>query len=131
MAHDSIRDTALVHTLADVLGDVSDLVQKEIRLARAELAEKVTSGMQASLWMVVAGFLGLVAALLVIEAIVFALASLGLALYWACLLVAAVLAAGGAGAFAYGRSAVRQMLVPARGIRQINEDIRTAKEQLS
>jgi hypothetical protein len=131
MAHDSMRDTALVHTLADVLGDVSDLVQKEIRLARAELAEKVTSGMQASLWMVVAGFLGLVAALLVIEAIVFALASLGLALYWACLLVAAVLAAGGTGAFAYGRSAVRQMLVPARGIRQINKDIRTAKEQLS
>jgi hypothetical protein len=131
MAHDSIRNSALVRTVGDVLGDVSDLVQKEIRLARAEFAAKLTSGVEASLWMVVAALLGLVAALLVIEAIVFALASFGLAIYWACLLVAAVLAGGGAAAFAYGRSAAREMLVPARGIRQINEDIRTAKEQLS
>jgi putative superfamily III holin-X len=131
MAHDSIRNTTLVHTLADVLGDVSDLVQKEIRLARAEIAAKLMSGVQASPWMAAAGLLSFVAALLVIEAIVFALASFGLALYWACLVVAAVLAGGGAAAFAYGRSAAREMLVPARGIRQINEDIRTAKEQLS
>ena len=69
----------------DVLGDLSDLVQKEIRLARAEFTAKMTSGVQAGLWMIVAALLGLVATLLVIEAIVFALASFGLAIYWACL----------------------------------------------
>ena len=131
MAPEAIRNSTLVRTLGDVLGDLSDLVQKEIRLARAELTAKAASGVTASLWMVVAAVLGFVAALLVIEAIVFALASFGLALYWACLLVAVVLAGCGAVAFAYGRSAAHRMLVPSRGIRQINEDIRTAKEQLS
>ena len=103
MAHDAIRNSTLARTLADVLGDVSDLVQKEIRLARAEFTAKIGNGVQAGLWMIVAALLGFVAALLVIEAMVFALASFGIALYWACLLVAGVLALCGAAAFAYGR----------------------------
>jgi hypothetical protein len=131
MAHDALRNSTLARTLADVLGDLSDLVQKETRLARAEFTGKITSGVQAGLWMMVAALLGLVAALLVIEAVVFALASFGLALYWACLLVAGVLGGCGTAAFAYGRFAGREILVPSRGIRQINEDIRTAKEQLT
>jgi Putative Actinobacterial Holin-X, holin superfamily III len=131
MAYDAIRNSTLTRTLADVLGDLSDLVQKEIRLARAEFTAKITSGVRSSLWMMVAALLGLVAALLVIEAIVFALASFGLALYWACLLVAGVLGGCGAAAFAYGRSAAREILMPIRGVRQISEDIKTAKEQLT
>jgi hypothetical protein len=131
MAHDAIRNSTLARTLADVLGDVSDLVQKEIRLARAEFTAKIGNGVQAGLWMIVAALLGFVAALLVIEAMVFALASFGIALYWACLLVAGVLALCGAAAFAYGRSTAHEILVPLRGTRQINEDIKTIKEQLS
>ena len=131
MAHDAIRNSTLVRTVGDVLGDLSDLVQKEIRLARAEFTAKMTSGVQAGLWMLVAALLGFVASLLVIEAIVFALASFGLAIYWACLLVAGVLAVSGAAAFAYGRSAANEMLVPMRGAGQINEDIRTIREQLT
>ena len=131
MAHDAIRNSTLVRTVGDVLSDLSDLVQKEIRLARAEFAAKMTSGVHAGLWMLVAAVLGLVATLLVIEAIVFALASFGLAIYWACLLVAGVLAGCGAAAFAYGRSAAHEILVPMRGARQINEDISTIKEQLT
>ena len=131
MAHDAIRNSTLARTLADVLGDVSDLVQKEIRLARAEFTAKIGNGVQAGLWMIVAALLGFVAALLVIEAMVFALASFGIALYWACLLVAGVLALCGAVAFAYGRSTAHEILVPLRGTRQINEDIKTIKEQLS
>ena len=131
MAHDAIRNSTLVRTVGDVLGDLSDLVQKEIRLARAEATAKMTSGVRAGLWMMVAALLGLVASLLVIEAIVFALASFGLAIYWACLLVAGVLAGCGVAAFAYGRSAANEMLVPMRGAAQINEDIRTIKEQLT
>jgi cobalamin synthase len=56
----------------------------------------------------VAGVLGVVAVLLVVEAAVFALASFGLALHWSCLLVAAVLAASGAAAFYHGRSVTRR-----------------------
>jgi len=131
MAHDAIGNSTLARTLANVLADLSDLVQKEVRLARAEFTAKVTNGVQAGLWMIVAALLGFVAALLVIEAIVFALASFGLALYWACLLVAAMLVGCGAAAFAYGRSVAHEVLVPLRGTRQINEDIRTIKEQLT
>ena len=130
MAHDAIRNSTLARTLAEVLGDVSDLVQKEIRLARAEFTAKIGNGVQAGLWMIVAALLGFVAALLVIEAMVFALASFGIALHWACLLVAGVLVLCGVAAFAYGRSTAHEILVPMRGTRQINEDIKTIKEQL-
>ena len=81
--------------------------------------------------MVAAGFLGLIAALLVVEAAVFALASLGLELHWACLLVAAVLAAAGAAAFYHGRSVAETELLPTRTVRQVTQDIKTAKEQLT
>jgi hypothetical protein len=131
MAHDAIPNSTLVRTVGDVLGDLSDLVQKEIRLARAEFTAKMATGVQAGLWMLVAALLGFVAALLVVEAIVFALASFGMALYWACLLVAGMLAGCGVAAFAYGRFSAREMLLPIRGVRQVNEDIRTVKEQIT
>ena len=73
----------------------------------------------------------LIAALLVVEAAVFALASLGLELHWACLLVAAVLAAAGAAAFYHGRSVAETELLPTRTVRQVTQDIKTAKEQLT
>jgi hypothetical protein len=120
-----------MQSLTDLLAHLSDLVQKEIRLAKAEVTEKITSQVQASIWMVAAAFLGLVAALLVVEAAVFALASFGLALYWSCLLVAAVLAAGGAAAFYHGRSIAEQGLLPTRTAKQVTKDIQTAKEQLT
>jgi hypothetical protein len=131
MAHDSLRNSGLMQSLTDLLADLSDLVQKEIRLAKAEVTEKITSQVQASIWMVAAAFLGLVAALLVVEAAVFAIASFGLALYWSCLLVAAVLAAGGAAAFYHGRSIAEQGLLPTRTAKQVTKDIQTAKEQLT
>jgi putative superfamily III holin-X len=60
MPFDGIRNSALVRTLADVLDDLPDLFQKEIRLAQAEFTEKIKDGVQASAWMMVAGLLGLV-----------------------------------------------------------------------
>jgi hypothetical protein len=60
MPFDGIRNSALVRTLADVLEDLPDLFQKEMRLAQAEFTEKIKGGVQASVWMMVAGVLGLV-----------------------------------------------------------------------
>ena len=73
----------------------------------------------------------MVAALLLVEAAVFAIASFGLALHWSCLLVAAVLAAGAAAAFYHGRSIAEDELLPTRTAKQISQDIKTAKEQLT
>jgi hypothetical protein len=117
--------------IADLLGDLSDLVQKEIRLARAEVMDKITRRLEASVWFAVAGLLAFIAVILVLEAIVFGLASQGLPLHWSCLVVAVAVAAAGGAAFYYGRVSASESLVPTRSVRQINEDLRTAKEQLS
>jgi Putative Actinobacterial Holin-X, holin superfamily III len=130
MAHD-VRNSGLVQALTDLLADLADLLRKELQLAKTEITEKIVSRLRASVWMVVAGVLGMVAALLLVEAAVFAIASFGIALHWSCLIVAAVLAAAAAAAFFQGRSAAQDELLPTRTARQISQDIRTAKEQLT
>jgi Putative Actinobacterial Holin-X, holin superfamily III len=131
MPFDGIHNSDLVRTLADVLNDLPDLFQKEIRLAQAEFTEKVKDGVQVSVWMMVAGVLGLVTFLILIQAAIFAIASLGLALHWSCLIVAAVIGGCAAAAFFCGRSAMPNTLVPTRSVGQVNEDLRTVKEQLT
>jgi Putative Actinobacterial Holin-X, holin superfamily III len=130
MAHD-LRNSGLVQALTDLFADLADLLRKELQLAKTEITEKIVSRLRASVWMVVAGALGLIAVLLLVEAAVFAIASFGIALHWSCLIVAAVLAAAAAAAFFQGRSAAQDELLPTRTARQISQDIRTAKEQLT
>jgi membrane protein implicated in regulation of membrane protease activity len=79
----------------------------------------------------VAGILGLVAFLLVIEGIVFGIATMGLALHWSCLMVAAVMAVAAGAFYALGAAKAREELTPTRTIRQVKQDIATAKEQLT
>jgi uncharacterized protein YacL len=132
MALDHLQNSGLTLALTDLLADLAELVQKELQLAKTEITEKITSRLRASAWIVVAGILGMVAALLIVEAAVFALAAFGLALHWACLLVAAVLIAiAAAAAFFRGRSLTDDDLLPSRTARQITQDIKTAKEQLT
>jgi uncharacterized membrane protein YqjE len=125
-----IKNTALARAFSDVVADLADLVQKEVRLARAELSEKLTLKIQAGVWMSVAAALGLVAALLLVQALVFGIASgFGIALHWSCLIVAALLAAVAAPAYAIGHAKAREEITPSRTIHQVNQDIATAKEQ--
>ena len=130
MAHD-LRNSSLVQALTDLFADLADLLRKELQLAKTEITEKLVSRLRASMWMVVAGVLGMVVALLLVEAAVFGIASFGIALHWSCLLVAALLAAGAAAAFFQGRAATQDELLPTRTAKQISEDIKTAKEQLT
>jgi VIT1/CCC1 family predicted Fe2+/Mn2+ transporter len=131
MAHDRLQNSDLTRALTDLFADLGDLVRKELQLAKTEISEKITSRLRASVWMVLAGVLGMMAALLVVEAAVFAVSSFGLALHWSCLLVSAALAALGAGAFYYGRSVADEELLPRRTARQITQDIKMTKEQLT
>jgi hypothetical protein len=130
MAHD-LRNSGLVQALSDLLADLADLLRKELQLAKTEITEKIVSRLRASVWMVVAGMLGMVAALLLVEAAVFGIASFGIALHWSCLIVAGVLAIGAAAAFFQGRAVAEGELLPTRTARQISQDIKTAKEQLT
>jgi hypothetical protein len=130
MAQENFRDATLIRAATDLLSDLSDLVRKEFRLARAELAQKLNERLHAAIWIAVAGFLGLTAVLLLVEGIVFALASAGLALHWSCFLVAVALTAIAALAYYLGRSGLSGDLAPTRSARQFNEAVRTATEQL-
>jgi type IV secretory pathway VirB2 component (pilin) len=131
MDYDRLRNSGLVQAVTDLFADLADLLQKELRLAKTEITEKIVSRLRASVWMVVAGVLAIVAVLLLIEAAVFGIASFGIALHWSCLLVAAVLAAGAAAAFFQGRAAAQDELLPTRTAKQISQDIKIAKEQLT
>ena len=131
MAHERLRNSGLTQALTDLLADLADLLRKELQLAKTEITEKIASRLRASVWMVVAGVLGMVAAFLLVEAAVFAIASFGIALHWSCLLVAAVLAAGATAASFQGQAAAQDELLPTRTAKQISQDIKIAKEQLT
>lgn len=114
-----------------VVSDLADLMQKEMRLAKAEIADKITLGVRAGVWMLVAAALGIIALLLVIEACVFGLsAATGLALHWSSLIIAAALSVIAAASFAKGK-ADTPSLAPDRAVHQVKRDIAVAKEQFS
>jgi Putative Actinobacterial Holin-X, holin superfamily III len=131
MAYEQLKSSTLTRSLSDVISDLSDLFQKEMRLARAEMSAKISTKLQAGIWMGAAGLLGLIALLVLIEALVFGIASFGIALHWSCLIVAAVLGAGAAAAFFRGRANAQEELTPSRTINQVKQDIAVTKEKLT
>lgn len=124
--------SSLSNAVSKVITDLADLIQKEMRLVRAELSENLANGIRAGVWMLVAGVLAIVAVFLVIQAIVLGLsAATGIALHWSCLIVAAMLAAAAGAAFARGKADVPGEFTPDRAIHQIKQDIAVAKEQFT
>jgi len=129
MTHDAFERSGAARLIASAFSNLADLLQKEIRLARAEISDKIMNLARAAALIAVAAFLGLVALLLAIEGFVFVLAALGLAMYWSCFIVAAVIAIIAAGLFFWARSKSRD-LFPDRTVGQVREDVRTVKEQM-
>jgi len=129
---DGLKNSVLPRALSEVIADVADLIQKEMRLARTELSEKLSLKIKGGIWMGAAAMLAVIAVLVLIEAAIFELAAAtGLALHWSCLIVAGVLAIAAAAAFAKGRADSREELVPERSLHQVKEDIAAVKEQFS
>jgi len=131
MAYERLKNTTLPHVLSEVVADVADLFQNELRLAKAEISEKIATKLSAGIWTSAAGVLGLMAVFILLQAVIFAIASTGIAMHWSCLIVAAALAAIAAAAFFKGRADAQEDLTPGRTVRQIKRDISTAKEQLT
>jgi uncharacterized membrane protein YedE/YeeE len=128
---DNLKNSALPRALSDVVADLADLFQKEIRLARAELSEKLSLKIQAGIWMAAVAALGVVTLLVLVQAAIFGIASaFGIALHWSCLAVAGLLAVMAAAAYSKGRADAKEELSPTRTIYQVKQDIATAKEQL-
>jgi len=126
-----LQDSALFGALSDVIGDLADLVQMEIRLAKTELSTKLSQKLVGGIWLGVAGVIGLLAVLVLVEAAIFAIASYGVGLHWSCLIIAGALAILGGAAFAKGRADAQVELTPTHSLHQIQRDIAVAKEHLS
>lgn len=126
-----VKESALFRTMSEMVADLADLFQKELRLARAEISHNISKRLQAGIWMSAAGVFGLLAFVILLEAIIFGLIGLGMSPFWASLLVAVVLACLGGAAYFKGRRDAEEGLTPQRTIRQVKEDIRSTKEQLS
>jgi len=131
MAYERLRNTTLPHVLSEIVADIADLFQNELRLAKAEISEKITTRLTAGIWTSAAGVLALMAVFILLQALIFAIASAGIAMHWSCLIVAAGLAVIAAAAFFKGRADAQEDLTPDRTVRQIKRDISTAKEQLT
>ena len=54
MTTERLRASALPRALSDIVVDVADLVQKEMRLARAEIGDKLSNKLRAGAWMLIA-----------------------------------------------------------------------------
>jgi hypothetical protein len=132
MAHERLKDSTLPHSLSEVVADLADLFQKELRLAKAEIFSKISTKINAGIWTSAAALLAFMAAFIVLQAIILAIASYyDIAMHWSCLIVAAGLAVLAAIAFLKGRADAQEDLTPGRTIHQIKRDISTAKEQLT
>jgi Putative Actinobacterial Holin-X, holin superfamily III len=131
MAFEQLKNSALPRALSDVVGDLADLFEKEMRLSRAEISSKLSMTIRAGAWMSIAAALGVIALLLLIEAAVFSIAAYGIPLHWSCIIMAAVLGLVAAAFYAKGRADAEEDLMPTRTIHQVKQDIATAKEQLT
>ena len=130
MAHEQLRSSTIVRSLTDVVEDLSALLQKEAQLARAELSANISAKLHGGLWLGVAAGLFIVALLLSLQAVVFGLASYGVALHWSFLIVAGGVAVLAALAFLIGRTDADRSVLPKRTIHQIQQDVVLSKEQL-
>jgi Putative Actinobacterial Holin-X, holin superfamily III len=130
--YETVRQSELVRAIPELLANLSDLIQKELRLARAELNRGLLGGVRAGVWMAVAAVLGLIAVVLIAQAIVFGIASAGIPLHWSSLIVAVLFGAAAGVSFLMGRGSVpSEDLAATRTMRQLSETIKTTKEQLT
>jgi uncharacterized membrane protein YqjE len=130
MAEESLWETRLIRAVTDLGTDLADLVQKELRLARTEILQKLTLGLQAGAWFGIAAVLGVFAVVLILEALVFGIAAAGIPLWGSCLLVAFLLSVLAAIAYFYAHRQSSEDMTPIRSARQFTRAIGTVKDQL-
>ena len=129
MTHETFGRKSAASLLLETVSDLADLIQKEMRLARAEIAGSVATNLRAGVWMIVGGLLGLCALVFALEGAVLLIASYGIAMHRACFIVAGALAVVAVIVFAVARAAMGATLAP-RVLEQVRHDIRTAREHI-
>jgi len=125
------RDSVLPRALSNVLSDLANLIQTELRLARAELSSKLSIKLRAGIWMATAAGLSLVAVLLLAQALVLWIAAtFAIPLHLSCLIVGLCVSAAAGMAYYQGWDDAEEELTPSRTLHQIEQDVTNIKEQL-
>jgi uncharacterized membrane protein YqjE len=126
------RDTArpLTSMFTQVISEVAYLLQTEIRLARAELSEKVAGMASGGAMIGTAAILALAGLFILLLGAVRWLEIAGLPDQWGYILVGAVVLIVGIGLVLAGANRFKaSALVPQRTIDQLRADFSVAKEQ--
>jgi hypothetical protein len=125
-------DRGMADLFAEVVKEFSNLLSKEMQLARTELSEKVTL-VALSVGLIVAGAVLVMAALLLLlQAGVAALVESGLSTTVATLIVAGATLIVGLGILWFGASRLQaKNLAPSRTLEQLQQDATIAKYQVS
>ena len=132
MLNQPLRRPGVVTLTTAAVSQTADLIQAEFRLARAELAEKMTA-FRAGMIMILIGAIFLIAALgMVLQALVAALIAAGLSAPAAILLVAGGAAVVGVVLFVMGQNRLKpDELSPDRTLNSLSRDSRMVKETLT
>ena len=124
------EDRSLKELLSDLTSSLTTLVRKEIQLARAETSEKITQSMVAVGAIAAGGILALSALIVLLQALVIAIAELGVPPALASLLVGLVVAAIAYGLIHKGTNDLKATnLAPDRTIDSLRRDAHVIKEQ--
>ena len=127
------RETArpIASLMTSVAADLGYLVQTEMRLAKAEIAEKFSKALSAAIFLAVGGVVALGGFIALLFDIARWIARSGLAYEWSLLIVAAVALAIGAALAMVGVSRLKApALLPERTLGQVREDYAVAKEHI-
>jgi Putative Actinobacterial Holin-X, holin superfamily III len=125
-------DPGLVTQVTAVLAVLGRLVQGELRLARAEVAQGLRGMVGGIVKLVLAGIVALVALNILAGAAVAGLAATGMGPAWAALVVGLVLALVALGLAMAGRAALRlDALRPDRALRGLRRDTEAVKTGLT
>jgi len=116
--------------LTAVVSEVAYLLQTELRLARAEISEKLGQYINGGVLLGAAVALVLPGLVVLLLGIARWLAIAGLPEEWGLLLIGVVVIAIGAGLASAGINALKVSPVPERTLEQVRADFSVAKEQV-
>lgn len=126
------QDRSLGELLSELTQEVKTLFQQEVRLAKAEMTEKVT-GVGRDLGVLAAGgLIAYVGLMTLVAALVIILAELGVPWWASALIVGAILAAAGGMMISKGLKGIRSRdMAPRQTVETLKEDARWAQGQTS
>lgn len=122
-------DQSIGQLLSEAAGDVSELLRKEVELAKVELREEASKASKAGAKLGAAALMGYLALLLASFAIAWGLANV-MDAGWAFLIVAVVYAIVAAVLYVNGRKQLRKISpMPRQTVETLKEDASWAREQ--